>query len=61
MARRYRAKGAEPVIADIAELKRMGMQCIFAELAETHGVIRHQANLLAQLLLTQFVQKNHSA
>jgi uncharacterized cofD-like protein len=53
--RRYRAKGAAPVIADIAELQRMGMRCIFDDLLEVHGVVRHNASRLATLLLEEFV------
>jgi uncharacterized cofD-like protein len=58
IARRYRAQGAEPVQADIAELQRMGLRCIFDALAEVHAVIRHDSKRLAHLLLGEFVDKS---
>jgi uncharacterized cofD-like protein len=59
--RRYHAKGASPVIADIGELQRMGMRCIFDDLLEVHGVVRHDAGRLAALLLEEFVVKKPPA
>jgi uncharacterized cofD-like protein len=58
IARRYRAQGAEPVQADMAELQRMGLRCIFDGLAEVHAVIRHDSRRLAHLLLGEFVDKS---
>jgi len=55
--RRYRASGAVPVVVDIAELQRMGMRCVFDDLLEVHGVVRHDADRLAKLLLDEFVAK----
>jgi len=53
--RRYKSKGAEPVAINFAELQRMGLQCIFDNLLEVHGVVRHNAERLASLLLREFV------
>ena len=58
--RRYRAGGAVPVVVDIAELQRMGMRCVFDDLLEVHGVVRHDAERLAKLLLDEFVAKRPS-
>jgi hypothetical protein len=55
--RRYKSEGAEPVAIDFAELQRMGLQCIFDNLLEVHGVVRHNAERLASLLLREFVRK----
>jgi hypothetical protein len=35
----------------------MGLQCIFENLLEVHGVVRHNAERLASLLLREFVRK----
>jgi uncharacterized cofD-like protein len=61
VARRYRSKGAEPVTVDVGELQRMGLRCVFDDLLEVHGVIRHDANRLARLLLEEFVEKQPPA
>jgi 2-phospho-L-lactate transferase/gluconeogenesis factor (CofD/UPF0052 family) len=55
--RRYKSEGAEPVAVDFAELQRMGLQCIFDNLLEVHGVVRHNSDRLASLLLREFVEK----
>lgn len=57
LARRYRLQGAEPVVADVPELQRLGLRCVFDDLLETNGVIRHDPKRLARLLLDEFVQK----
>jgi uncharacterized cofD-like protein len=61
VAQRYRSEGAEPVVADVTELQRMGLRCVFDALIETHGVIRHNSKRLARLLLEEFVQKRAAA
>jgi uncharacterized cofD-like protein len=61
VAERYRSEGAEPVVADVTELQRMGLRCVFDALIETHGVIRHDSKRLARLLLEEFVQKRAAA
>ena len=58
VARRYRSKGAEPVSADLKELQRLGMRCVFDGLVETDGVIRHNPKRLAKLLIEEFVRNN---
>jgi uncharacterized cofD-like protein len=57
VAKRYRAQGAEPVIADLPELQRMGLRCVFDDLLEVQAVIRHNARRLAHLLLSEFIAK----
>ena len=54
---RYKSEGAEPVSIDPAELKRMGLQWVSDNLLEVHGVVRHNSNRLASLLLSEFVGK----
>ena len=53
---RYRAQGAEPVVADVAELQRLGLRCVFGNLLEVHGVVRHDAGSWRRLLLEEFVR-----
>jgi uncharacterized cofD-like protein len=55
--RRYKARGAEPVAVDPAELQRMGLQCVFDNLLEVQGVVRHNSIRLASLLIEKFVRK----
>ncbi len=57
VARRYRADGAEPVRADVGELQRMGLRCVFDDLLEEHGVVRHNRERLTRLLLEEFVER----
>jgi len=45
------------VAVDSTELQRMGLQCIFDNLLEVQGVVRHNSNRLASLLLREFVEK----
>ncbi len=58
VARRYKSQGAEPVVPDLAELQRLGMRCVFDNLIETDGVIRHDPKRLARLLIDEFVLKD---
>jgi uncharacterized cofD-like protein len=57
VARRYSARGAHPVRVDIGELQRMGVRCLLDNLLEEHGVVRHNAARLAQLLVEEFVER----
>jgi len=57
LLRRYRAQGAEPVRADIESLQRLGVSCIFDELVEEDGVVRHNTARLARLLLEEFIER----
>ena len=55
VAKRYRAEGAEPVELDVGELQRLGLRVALDNLLEEHGVIRHNSQRLARLLLNEFV------
>lgn len=55
--RRYKSEGAESVAIDRAALQRMGLECIFANLIDVNGVVRHDSARLASLLLKKFVRK----
>jgi uncharacterized cofD-like protein len=57
VAARYLAEGSEPVHVDARALKQMGLQCIFDDLLEEHGVIRHDSGRLATLLAEHFLAK----
>lgn len=57
VARRYRSSGAEPVRADVRELQRMGLRCVFDDLLDEHGVVRHNCERLTRLLLEEFVER----
>jgi uncharacterized cofD-like protein len=55
VARKYRAEGAEPVMVDLRELKKLGFRVILDHLLEEHGVIRHNSQRLARLLVEEFL------
>jgi uncharacterized cofD-like protein len=55
MLRRYKAQGAEIVKPSLAELKRIGLPYITADLLQQRGKIRHDTVRLANLLLREFV------
>jgi len=57
VARRYRAQGAEVVRIDLDELQRLGLRCIFDDLLDEHGVVRHNRAQLARVLLEEFVER----
>jgi len=57
VARRYRAKGAEPVAIDLAQLQKLGFRVILDNLIEEHGVIRHNTKRLSRLLLEEFLHR----
>jgi len=52
LLRRYRAEGAEPVQPSAAELKRMGIRYITADL------LRHDQAKLTRLLMEEFVKRH---
>ena len=58
VARRYHARGAEPVRVDIGELQTMGVRCLLDNLLLEHGVVRHDAARLSQLLVEEFVERH---
>jgi len=55
VARRYSAQRAAPVRVDVEKLQTMGVRCLLDDLLEEHGVVRHDAAHLAQLLVEEFV------
>ena len=57
VARRYSKLGAEPVCVDIQDLQRTNVRCLLDNLLEEHGVVRHNAERLSQLLIEEFVER----
>jgi uncharacterized cofD-like protein len=57
VARRYSARRAAPVRVDIGELQAIGVRCLFEDLLEEHGVVRHDAGRLSKLLIEEFVER----
>src|SRR5208282_210732 len=57
LLRRYRAQGAEPVRVNVGELQKLGLRCVFDNLVEEDGVVRHNAARLTRLLLEEFVER----
>jgi len=55
VARRYFKEGAERVVIDLPILQRQKVRVILDSLLEEHGVIRHDSNRLARLLLEEFL------
>src|SRR5271165_625860 len=55
VARRYRAQGAEPVQVDAEKLAKGRTKIILDDLLEEHGVIRHNSQRLAPLLVEEFL------
>lgn len=56
LLRRYRASGAEQVMASYAELDRMGLKYVTGDLVQQERVVRHDQTRLSRLLLDQFVK-----
>jgi uncharacterized cofD-like protein len=57
VAQRYSRRGAEPVRVDIQDLQRIGVRCLLDNLLEEHGVVRHNAARISQLLIEEFVER----
>ena len=57
LLRRYRAQGAAPVRVHVGELQKLGLRCIFDNLVEEDGVVRHNPARLTRLLLEEFVER----
>ena len=55
VARRYKKEGAERVVVDLLALQKLGVRVILDSLLEEHGVIRHDSDRLARLLLEEFL------
>jgi uncharacterized cofD-like protein len=60
LERRYRKESAEPVRLDLPELQSMGVRTLLDNLLEEHGVVRHNAARLAQLLTEEFIERRPS-
>ena len=56
VVRRYRAEGASPVDSSLEELDRMGLQYVTGNFLDENGVVRHDPDRLAKLLLDRFVK-----
>jgi uncharacterized cofD-like protein len=61
VALRYSRRGAEPVRVDIQDLQRVGVRCLLDNLLEEHGVVRHNAARISQLLIEEFVERRPPA
>jgi uncharacterized cofD-like protein len=57
LLRRYRAQGAEPVEASLAELRGMGIRYITGDFLHHNQVVRHDQTRLTRLLLQEFVHQ----
>jgi uncharacterized cofD-like protein len=57
LLRRYRAQNAEPVDPSFDELDLMGLRYVTGDLLHHRGVVRHDQQRLARLLLDQFVKR----
>ncbi|MGH9591485.1 MAG: gluconeogenesis factor YvcK family protein, partial [Bryobacteraceae bacterium] len=57
VARRYKKHGAEPSLPNVHDLQRLGLRCVFDDLLEEHGVVRHNSLRLAKLLVEEFVER----
>lgn len=55
VARRYRADGAIPVQVDLEKLKKRKVRVVLDNLLEEHGVIRHNSQRLARILVEEFL------
>jgi uncharacterized cofD-like protein len=60
VAKRYHRKGAEPVAINIPDLQKLGFRVVLDNLLEEHGVIRHNPQRLARLLVEEFLLSSHS-
>jgi uncharacterized cofD-like protein len=61
VAKRYRHQGAEQVVIDLPELRKLGYRVVLDNLLEEHGVIRHDPRRLARLLLEEFLSSPSSS
>jgi uncharacterized cofD-like protein len=55
LLRRYGQQHAEPVAPSYAELHKMGLKCVTADLLQHEGLARHDPGRLSRLLIDQFV------
>ncbi len=61
VAKRYSAQNSIPVRIDTAQLERLGLQCVFDDLLEDDGVIRHDSPRLARILVEKFLGRRARA
>jgi uncharacterized cofD-like protein len=47
---RYKAEGAEPIVADIERIEALGVRCIAGDFAREDGVVRHANRVTGALL-----------
>lgn len=57
VAKRYRKQGAEQVNVDLEELQKLGFRVVLDDLLDEHGVIRHNPQRLARLLVEEFLRQ----
>ena len=58
LAERYRAEGASPLVYDEAAVKKLGVECFAAPLAEEYdGHVRHEPDLLAREIIKIYEKK----
>ncbi len=48
---RYAAEGAEPIVADIEQIERLGVRCITGDFLHAQDVLRHDYERVAEVLL----------
>lgn len=48
---RYAAEGAEPILADVDAIKRLGVRCITGNFLHAEGVLRHDYERVTEALL----------
>ncbi len=48
---RYAAEGAEPILADIERIERLGVRCITGDFLHAEGVVRHDYERVTEALL----------
>ncbi len=60
LLRRYGEQHAEPVAPSYAELDRMGLKCVTADLLQHEDLVRHDPARLSRLLIEQFVNNRRN-
>ena len=60
VADRYRAQGAAPVAIDPEKVRKLKVKLVTGDLLEEHGVIRHNSERLAKLLVERFLPRRKS-
>jgi uncharacterized cofD-like protein len=60
LLKRYRREGAEPVDPSLDELAQMGLKYVTGDFLQQEGLVRHDQERLAQVLLKEFVKRRVS-